>query len=85
MEEIKDLIYKDALLLEHLFNNVGFNLYECAVTSEERDDIATFRKLIGRGLVENISKIVRLPIETETKVEEVKGKKVKAEEVTDLI
>jgi hypothetical protein len=85
MEEIKDLIYKDALLLEHLFSNVGFNLYECTVTSEEMDDISKFRKLLGRNLVENISKIVRLPIETETKVEEAKDKKVKTEEVTDLI
>jgi hypothetical protein len=77
MEEIKDLIYKDALLLESLFNNIGFNLYECALTSEEMNDITTFRKLLGRSLVVNISKIVRLPIENETeiKVEETKGNK----------
>lgn len=85
MKEIKELIYKDAHLLECLFNNVGFNLHECAVTQEEMDDITTFRKLLGRDLVGNISKIVRLPIENnveiETKVEEVKGKKVKLEEV----
>lgn len=72
MKEIKELIYKDAHLLECLFNNVGFNLHECAVTQEEMDDITKFRRILGRDLVENISKIVRSPIENEieTKVEE---------------
>lgn len=79
MKEIKELIYKDAHLLECLFNNVGFNLHECVVTQEEMDDITKFRRILGRDLVENISKIVRLPIENESdiKVEEVQEKKVK--------
>lgn len=79
MKEIKELIYKDAHLLECLFSNVGFNLHECAATQEEMDDITKFRRILGRDLVENISKIVRLPIENESdiKVEEVQEKKVK--------
>lgn len=87
MNEIKELIYKDAYLLECLFKNIAFNLHECALTNEEKDDIAEFRRLLGRNLVENISKIVRPSIENEreTKVEEVKGQKVQFEEVNDLI
>ena len=69
MKEIKELIYKDAQLLECLFNNVGFNLHECAVTQQEMDDITKFRKALGRGLVENISKIVKLPIEDDSTID----------------
>jgi hypothetical protein len=60
MDEMCDKIYKDALILEHIFNNVGFNIYECISDVEDSANINIFRNYMGGRILNNITAFMKL-------------------------
>ena len=63
IQEIKDQIYKDSILLNSLFNNISFNLYECAQDEYDKEAIRSVRRIIQQQMVRNIVKIYETPTE----------------------
>lgn len=63
IQEIKDQIYKDSILLNSLFNNISFNLYECAENEYDKEAIRSVRRIIQQQMVRNMVKIYETPTE----------------------
>lgn len=68
IQEIKDQIYKDSMLLNTLFNNISFNLYECAENEYDKEAIRSVRRIIQQQMVRNMVKIYETPAEDQVAV-----------------
>ena len=84
IQEIKDQIYKDSILLNSLFNNISFNLYECAENEYDKEAIRSVRRIIQQQMVRNMVKIYETPAEDQVAVVQ-EGEQPKAiEDKSDL-
>ena len=84
VQEIKDQIYKDSILLNSLFNNISFNLYECAENEYDKEAIRSVRRIIQQQMVRNMVKIYETPTEDQVAVVQ-EGEQPKAiEDKSDL-
>jgi hypothetical protein len=84
IQEIKDQIYKDSILLNSLFNNISFNLYECAENEYDKEAIRSVRRIIQQQMVRNMVKIYETPTEDQVAVVQ-EGEQPKAiEDKSDL-
>ena len=84
IQEIKDQIYKDSMLLNTLFNNISFNLYECAENEYDKEAIRSVRRIIQQQMVRNMVKIYETPAEDQVAVVQ-EGEQPKAiEDKSDL-
>ena len=84
IQEIKDQIYKDSILLNSLFNNISFNLYECAQDEYDKEAIRSVRRIIQQQMVRNMVKIYETPTEDQVAVVQ-EGEQPKAiEDKSDL-
>ena len=80
VQEIKDQIYKDSILLNSLFNNISFNLYECAENEYDKEAIRSVQRTIQQHMV----KIYETPTEDQVAVVQ-EGEQPKAiEDKSDL-
>ena len=84
IQEIKDQIYKDSILLNSLFNNISFNLYECAENEYDKEAIRSVQRIIQQQMVRNMVKIYETPAEDQVAVVQ-EGEQPKAiEDKSDL-
>ena len=84
IQEIKDQIYKDSILLNSLFNNISFNLYECAENEYDKEAIRSVQRTIQQQMVRNMVKIYETPTEDQVAVVQ-EGEQPKAiEDKSDL-
>ena len=84
IQEIKDQIYKDSILLNSLFNNISFNLYECAENEYDKEAIRSVRRIIQQQMVRSMVKIYETPAEDQVAVVQ-EGEQPKAiEDKSDL-